>query len=364
MIQWRKQEKLTSKERVLRTFEYKETDRIPIDYSANPGIDARLIEHYKLHPEDHEGLKEILGVDFARVDPVYKGSRLHQEIPGMRVDPQFGICTRWVEHNSGGYWDYCNFPLKNVTEEAAAAWPLPSPGDYDYGHIKDSCERYSQYAVQCGGNDTGCVINSTGFLTGMEDILIGLAVDDPGIFLLVERLTNLKLEILRRTIEAGKGGFDYVKLGEDLGTQNAPLISRELYRKSIRPIHKKFIDLAANYDLPVMVHTCGSSSWVYDDFIEMGVKAVDTLQPEATDMSPAYLKDRFGGKLMFHGCISTAGPISYGTVDEVAADVKETLSIMMPGGGYCLAPTHRLQDNSPVENVVALYELARTLGWY
>ncbi len=47
--------------------------------------------------------------------------------------------------------------------------------------------------------------------------------------------------------------------------------------------------------------------------------------------------------------ISTAGMVAYSTVE----DVKETLEIMMPGGGNCLSPTHSLQDNSPVENVVA-----------
>jgi hypothetical protein len=29
-------------------------------------------------------------------------------------------------------------------------------------------------------------------------------------------------------------------------------------------------------------------------------------------------------------------------------------------GGDCFAPTHPLQDNSPVENVVAMYETARS----
>jgi uroporphyrinogen decarboxylase len=37
---------------------------------------------------------------------------------------------------------------------------------------------------------------------------------------------------------------------------------------------------------------------------------------------------------------------------------------MMPGGGYALAPTHQLQDNSPTENVVAMYDTAKAQGWY
>ena len=56
-----------------------------------------------------------------------------------------------------------------------------------------------------------------------------------------------------------------------------------------------------------MMHTCGSSSWAYEDFIEMGINVVDTLQPEAKDMAPAYLKKRFGDRLAFHGCISPPG---------------------------------------------------------
>jgi len=37
---------------------------------------------------------------------------------------------------------------------------------------------------------------------------------------------------------------------------------------------------------------------------------------------------------------------------------------MMPGGGFALAPTHLIQSNSPVENVVAMYDTARACGVY
>ena len=36
------QSSMTSKERVLRTLNYEKTDRVPINYSANPGIDRKL----------------------------------------------------------------------------------------------------------------------------------------------------------------------------------------------------------------------------------------------------------------------------------------------------------------------------------
>ncbi|MFR8459737.1 MAG: uroporphyrinogen decarboxylase family protein [Ruthenibacterium lactatiformans] len=112
-----------------------------------------------------------------------------------------------------------------------------------------------------------------------------------------------------------------------------------------------------------MIHCCGSSSWAFEDFIEMGIRAVDTLQPEAADMDPACLARKYGGRLAFHGCISTA-KLAVMTPEAVAQNVAETLETMMPHHGYCLAPTHYLQDNTPVENVIAMYRTAHRLGRY
>ena len=353
---------MTSRERVLAALARAEPDRVPVNYSANPGIDARLKAHYGLSPDDGEGLARRLGVDFRGVGAPYTGPKLHEEVPGRGVNPEWGIRTRWIEHGSGGYWDFCDFPLSDADEEAVGAWPVPSPDDYDYSTIPNSCSAHEGYCLHVGGAGLGDIINSTGFLRGTEQALVDLITDDPAGLLLIDRRLEVQLEVTRRTIEAARGRIDFMWLGEDLGTQKAPLISKELFRKHIRPRHQKFVDIAKAYDLPVMIHSCGSSSWAYEDFIEMGIDAVDTLQPEAKDMSPAYLKERFGGRLAFHGCISTAGTVAFGSVEDVVDMVRETLSIMMPGGGYCLAPTHALQDNSPTENVVAMYEAAREYG--
>ena len=360
----RREEKLTSKERVMRVFAHQEPDRVPINYFANPGIDAKLKKYFGLAKDDNEGLREILGVDFRGVGAPYKGPRLHRPVEGRSVDPLWGIRRRWIEHETGGYWDYCDFPLKDATLEEIQSWPMPSPDDYDYNSVLDMCDKYEQYAIWIGGPGLGDIINSSGMIRSMEQVLIDLITDDPAGLCLIDRRLEIQLEVTRRTLEVARGKIDFMWIGEDLGTQIGPMISKELFRKHILPRHKKFIDLAKVYDLPVMLHSCGSSSWSFDDYIDAGLKAVDTLQPEAKDMSPAYLKKRFGEKLVFHGCISTAGPVAFGTVDQVIENVKETLNIMMPGSGYCLAPTHSLQDNSPVENVVAMYAAVHQYGRY
>lgn len=354
---------MTSRERVLTALACEEPDRVPINYSANPGIDRRLKEYYGLESRDGEGLAQALEVDFRGVHAPYVGPPLHEAPPGRHVD-MWGIHTRWIEHESGGYWDYCDFPLMNATEEQIADWPMPNPDDFDYSVIPDQCGKCGDYAVVAGGAGTGDIINSAGMIRGMEQVLVDLMTDEPAGLLYIDRRASILLEVTRRTIEAAKGRVDLMWMGEDLGTQHTPLMSIDLYRKHIKPRHKRFVDMAKSFGLPVIIHTCGSSSWAYEDFIEIGFDGVDTLQPEAMNMSPRYLKDHFGGRLAFHGCISTAGPVAYGTPDEVVANVRETLDIMMPGGGYMLAPTHSLQDNSPTENVVAMYDAAKEYGRY
>ncbi len=354
---------MKSKERVLRALARQQPDRVPVNYLANPGIDRRLKDHYHLAHDDTEGLRRILGVDFREVEAPYIGHPLYEKIHDRRID-MFGIRTRWVEHESGGYWDYCDFPLREADEETIDRWPMPSPDDFDYEHLLTTCGKFREYGVFYGNPGLGDIINSAGMIRTMEQVLVDLVTDDPAGLRLIDRRLGVQLEVMRRSLERAKGLIDFVWLGEDLGTQRGPTIGLDLYRKHIRPRHQRFVDVAKGFGLPVIIHSCGSSSWAFEDFIEMGIDAVDTLQPEAKDMAPDFLKERFGGRLAFHGCISTAGPVAYGTVAETVAYVKKTLEIMMPGGGYCLAPTHDLQDNSPTENVLALYETAKTFGVY
>ena len=354
---------MTSRERVRTALACGEPDRVPIDYSANPGIDARLKAHFGLAPDDGEGLRRALHVDFRGVGPRGVGPRRHADIPerNVRVD-EWGIHRTWIEHPSGGYWDFCDFPLREATEDEVAAWPLPSPDDYDYSDIAAACRRLRPYAVGIGHAGIGDIINTNGMLRTMEQTLVDLVTDEPAGLLLARRRVDVQIETLRRTLEAADGGIDFLTMGEDLGTQRGPTISLATYRRHLRPIHQRFVDLARAFDIPVLFHSCGSSSWVFEDLIAMGVAAIDTLQPEAANMEPAYLKRAFGGRLAFHGCISTAGPVERGTVAEVVADCRRILDIMKPGGGYCFAPTHALQDDSPTENVLAAYAVARAYG--
>ena len=356
---------MNSKKRVLTTLENKPADRVPINYLANPGIDGRLKKHFALDEQDDEGLRKALGVDFRVIATPFIGEKKHEDDPARDVvADMWGIRRKKVVHESGYYWDYCDFPLKDATVEEVAEWPMPTADDFDYSKVEQYCDEYKDYALVMGHAGWACIINTAGFFRGMTQVFMDLAMADPACMLLIDRFLDVQYEKTQRTLEAANGKIDMIWLGEDLGTQDSPLISMDMLQKLILPRQKRFFDLAKSYDLKIMMHNCGSSSWAFDEYIKLGLDVADTLQPEAVNTSPEYLKKTFGGRLAFHGCISTAGPVAYGTVQDTVDYCKKTLDIMMPGGGYCFAPTHALQDNTPTENVVAMYETAREYGKY
>lgn len=358
-------ETMSAKERVIKTFNHEKTDRVTIGYEANAAVHMRLSTELGIPDGNIEQVYKALGVDYRGINAPYIGKQLF-EIPENRMVNQLeGAIMRWVEHETGGYWDFCDFMLKDAEDEDFASFPIPNPDDFDYNAALEWAKAIGgEYAIYTGGAGVPDVINSNGRIMGMEDVLCHLLTENEAAIDFMHRRADSQLKVMERVLEKCKGYIDFVWLGEDLGTQHSPMISLELYRKQLKPIHKRFVDLSNYYGLPTLIHTCGSSSWVYNDFIEMGVKGVDTLQPEAKNMDPEYLKKTFGNKLSYRGCISTAGPLAYGTAEQVRENVKQTLSIMMEGGGYHFAPTHAIQDNSPTENVIEMYQAAHDFGVY
>ncbi len=356
---------MNSKERVRNTLYRENPDRVPSNYHGNPGIDLKLKNHFKLKNNDDEGLRRALGIDLREVGAPYTGPRLHPELPDRKVDPQYGWHTRWVEHSNGdGYWDYCDFPLKTADEETVSNWPMPTADDYDYSNLSGICSQYKEYGIFIGNAGLGCIMNTAGFFRSMDQMFMDLALEDPAGLLLIDRFLKVQLEKTERELEQIGNNIEFMWMGEDLGTQECPMISMELFQKHILPRQKPFLDLAKAYNLPVMIHTCGSSSWSYEDYIKAGVTAFDTLQPECHNMNPEYLVEHFGTRASFHGGISTTNELSFGSVEDVENQVKHTLNVMMPYKGYFLSPAHSIQDNSPLENVLAMYEAGRKYGQY
>ena len=91
---------------------------------------------------------------------------------------------------------------------------------------------------------------------------------------------------------------------------------------------------------------------------------LDPIQVRAAGMEPAGLKRDFGDRICFSGGVDEQELLPRGTPARVRDGVCALLETMAPGGGFILGPTHNLQCDIPTENVLAMYEAARSWRYY
>ena len=95
----------------------------------------------------------------------------------------------------------------------------------------------------------------------------------------------------------------------------------------------------------------------------MGIEILNPVQWTCPGMEAERLKEAYGDRLCFHGGVENQSVLPFGSPDEVRAEVRHCIDALAGDGtGYILAPCHNLQSITPLENVIAMYDEARTYG--
>jgi uroporphyrinogen decarboxylase len=155
--------------------------------------------------------------------------------------------------------------------------------------------------------------------------------------------------------------IDVIKMADDLGAQDAPLISPRLYRDAIKPFHKALVSfIKERCDAKVLFHSDGAIRPFIEDLIEVGVDVLNPIQVTAAGMEPQTLKREFGDRICFWGGIDTHTVLPHGSKADVEREVKTRIDQLAPGGGFILAPVHNIQPDVPPENICTMYQTALT----
>jgi uroporphyrinogen decarboxylase len=353
---------MTSKERVMAAFEHVEPDRTPAWLGASPEFREMLRNHLGL--EDHESVSIYIGDDFRRVYARYAGppefSPDHDLMPGSTYRTPFG-----VERHGYGYGMPRTMPLKEAAMLAEIHdYPWPDPAWQDISHIKADALRWEgEYAIL--GGDWSPFWHDAIDLLDWDNLFYKMYDQPELVDAVMEHIVDYYAGTSQRIFEAAEGAIDIFFIGNDFGGQNGPLIGEDTFRRFILPHLKRLIDLGHAYNLKVMMHCCGSFLPLIPAMIEVGLDGLQALQPSTRGMDPNRLKAEFGDKILFNGCIDTQHVLIEGTVDSAREQTRKVLNIMKPGGGYVASPSHDyLLPETPVENVIAMYETVREYGGY
>jgi uroporphyrinogen decarboxylase len=158
-----------------------------------------------------------------------------------------------------------------------------------------------------------------------------------------------------RILEAGRGRIDLVLCGDDFGTQRGLLISPASFDRIFAAKKKEFFDLVHSYGAKVTHHCCGSSRKLIPRFIECGMDALQTIQAQAAGMDPYELKREFAGRITLHGAVDVQGWLQRATPAEIEREVDRLMDEVGAGGGFIISPSHHIQPDTPLQNVLAFY---------
>jgi uroporphyrinogen decarboxylase len=344
---------MKSKERVLSSLNWNEPDRVPIHLYTTPEIEKLLSDYFK-----GRDILDCLGVDFRYVIPAYKG-KIRSTEAGIKYD-LWGCGYRTIKSPGGAaYEEVAVLPFANLkTLDDVEKYPWPDPNDFDYSNIEEQCHKFEDFAVCTGDAGFPDITNGISRGRGMEQVLTDIALRNEVGLAIIDKRVKICYQILLNTLEAANGKIDIVCLGEDCGNQNGRMFSPRDFNEIFKPRLQKFYNLAHDFGAKAMMHSCGDTHELMPDFIDMRLDILDAMQPEPAGMNPEKIRKICKGKLAFCGLISTQQTLPFGTVHDCRKEARHRLDVIAKGGGYIFSPAHCIQPDTPIENILAVYEEA------
>lgn len=336
---------MTSRERVLRTFDRLPTDRVPMWCGASPEFMEKAQKH--LNVDSDELVYQAFHDDFRRVysrfvGPAEKGGRT----------TVFGVSRDGI-----GFGQPCTHPLKDATIEQVEAYEWPNPDWFDVSHIREDALAYGgEYAIM--GGEWCPFFHDCIDLMGMENMMINMYINPHVVAAIIQHIVDYYVALTTRIFEAAGDVIDIFFIGNDFGSQTGPLLNIPLFDQFCVPHLTRLADLAHQYDMKFMIHCCGSFTQLIPSMIRAGVDAVQSLQPTTPSMDIVNLVETFGDKMVLNGGVNSVKYLIEGTVEETVAETKRVLKAAS-AGGFILSPSHDyLLIETKVENVLAMYNTA------
>lgn len=375
---------ITHRERVMKALNHQEPDRVPVDLS---GTTASMIVSGA-----YDRLKRYLGIDS---ETLYVDKTSGRVVPDEEILERFDIDTRMLvlqppvrgmegaelpisyEDQWGVVWQLTRdgryYAVKapfagqpSISDLHIHSWPDPDSPRLTKGLRARSQELHegTDHAIVMGL--PGRVFSLGQRLCGFEDWLVNLMINPKFAGALLDKGVEIESQMVKNMLEAVGDNVDVVLCADDLGMQNAPLISAELYRQMIKPRHRRLFDaIKSHTKAKLLLHSDGAIEPFIRDFIDVGVDALNPVQVSARGMGDTkLLKREFGEHISFWGAIDTHHVLPFGTPEEVSDEVKRRIVDLAPGGGYVLASVHNIQAEVPPENTCAMFEAAKEHGWY
>lgn len=335
---------MTKREVVKCVLEHRQPPYVPWHFGFTVEAKKKLLDHFGA-----DDLTEVTGNHF-----LVLGDEIgyFRDIGNNRFKDIFGVVwDRTIDKDIG------NVEGQVLSQPSLKGYRFPDPLDERY--FKNIPYLINKYPDRFRLFQIGFSLYERAWtLRGMEALLMDF-IENPGfVHELMNAITNYNIRQIKRALEFD---IDGVKLGDDWGRQNGLIMGFDIWHEFIRPylaIIYKVIKDAGKF---AFLHSCGDVDELFDSLIDIGLDNFNPFQPEVMDVCS--LLPEYRGRLTFHGGLSTQKTLPFGTVDDVKRECERLLELGNQGG-YVFAPSHDVEGDVPLENMLAFMNVAKGQDGY
>lgn len=330
---------MTGKERVLRALEFKHPDKVPIFITQLAAKDFKT------------DFDKKFGNDIA----IYRFPENRKIISANKYFDEWN-CGWELMSTMGEVKDH---PIKSWEDDFEN---MTVPPDFSQDSIRNMKEFFDNHPEKFKlGQVWFLMFERMHFLRGFSELLEDLYLEREN----AERLADIIIDYQIKKIDVcARAGCDGIFCSDDWGIQDSLIINPNLWRDFFKPRYKRIIDAAHERGLKIILHSCGYIIDIIEDFIELGLDALQCDQQD--NMGIDKLSERFGGRITFvcptdlQTALCTNDPV---LIDAKAKELVEKLGGF--GGGF-IAKTYTQPDHINVteESVLTMLEAFSKYGKY
>jgi uroporphyrinogen decarboxylase len=270
-------------------------------------------------------------------------------VEGDGFSDEWGVKWKSIQYDTrfgkGHYTEMVGHPLDD--DRAIETYQAPDPTRPDQYQITSRVLSACKAEYWIAGVAVSTIFERAWMLRGLEKLLMDFTLNPELAERILEIPYHYNLAVAKKLVEMG---VDMIWIGDDVGSQQAMLISPDTWRKFLKPRMASFIAKLKPLNPPIRIayHSDGTIYPIVPELIEIGVDILNPIQPAC--MNPEKLKQEFGDRLCFWGSIDIQQTLPFGTPEQVRNEVIKRLNTLGRHGGLILAPTHFVQLDTPMEN--------------